>query len=86
MIASRDNTDPTRLSCRSVIVATPTPRRSTLRESLMFRLHSRSVTKIRWYIIELHKAHDVLQTNLNFFLKKRVSSITVQGIIASFVI
>jgi hypothetical protein len=53
---------------------------------LMFRLHSRSVTKIRWSIIELHKAHDVLQTNLNFFLKKRVSSITVQGIIASFVI
>jgi len=60
MIASRDSIDPTALSCRSVTVATQTPTRSTLRESLIFRL--------------------------NFFLKKRVSNITVQGIIASFVI
>lgn len=37
-------------------------------------------------IIKLNKEHEVLNTNLNFFLKKRVSSITVQGIIASFVI
>lgn len=86
MIASRDSTDPTVLSCKSVTVATPTPRRSTLSESLIFRLHSKVSKRIRRYIIELHKAHDMLHTNLNFFLKKRVSNITVQGIIASFVI
>jgi hypothetical protein len=60
IIASKDNTDPTALSCRSVTVATPTPKRSTERDSWILRL--------------------------NFFLKKRVSKITVHGMIASFVI
>jgi hypothetical protein len=45
MIASRDNTDPTTLSCRSGTVATPTPRRSTVRESLIFWLHSNASEK-----------------------------------------
>jgi hypothetical protein len=43
MIANNDRTDPTALSCRSVTVATPTPTSSTLRESLILRLQSKSV-------------------------------------------
>ncbi len=38
IIASKDNTDPTALSCRSVTVATPTPKRSTERDSWILRL------------------------------------------------
>jgi hypothetical protein len=37
-------------------------------------------------IIILHRGHYDQDTNLNFFLKKRVSKITVQGMMASFVI
>lgn len=45
MIMSKDRTDPTALSCRSVTVATPTPKRRTLRESWIFRLHSKAKNK-----------------------------------------
>ena len=87
MIASKDSTDPIALSCRSVTVATPTPKRSTLRESWMYRLQNLVRNMIRWSLINC--TEDVMMyqyTNLNFFLKKRVSKITVQGIMASFVI
>jgi hypothetical protein len=48
MIANKDRTDPIALSWRSVTVATPTPRSSTLRESLIFRLQSKSVNMFKW--------------------------------------
>lgn len=41
IIASRDSTDPTAFSCRSVTVATPTPRRSTERDIWILRLQCR---------------------------------------------
>ena len=40
IIASKDSIDPTALSCRSVTVATPTPRRSTERDIWILRLQS----------------------------------------------
>ena len=90
-MAKRERMLPTKLSWRSVIEAIPTPTSKRKRENLILWLQQ-AKHKVFWSLSNMKISDFNVRgkiegsTYLNCFLRKRVSSNTVNGMIASLVI